>query len=83
MVDRGYHDVTVVDMDDERKPMVVMKDMTRLRVVILRKGDSGRYVPSCGQISPRFSTAVEVSDSLVHHVDGLTSGLFGTPQEWS
>ena len=31
MVDRGYHDVTVVDMEDEREPMVVLKDMTRLR----------------------------------------------------
>ena len=31
VVDHGYHDVTVVDMEDEREPMVVMKDMTRLR----------------------------------------------------
>ena len=31
VVDRGYHDVTVVDMEDEREPMVVLKDMTRLR----------------------------------------------------
>ena len=31
VVDRGYHDVTVVDMEDEREPMVVMEDMTRLR----------------------------------------------------
>ena len=31
VVDCGYHDVTVVDMEDEREPMVVMKDMTRLR----------------------------------------------------
>ena len=31
VVDRGYHDVIVVDMEDEREPMVVMKDMTRLR----------------------------------------------------
>ena len=31
VVDRGYHDVTVVDMEDDREPMVVMKDMTRLR----------------------------------------------------
>ena len=31
MVDRGYHDVTVVDMEDEREPMVVMEDMMRLR----------------------------------------------------
>ena len=31
VVDRGYHDVTVVDMEEEREPMVVMNDMTRLR----------------------------------------------------
>ena len=31
VVDCGYHDVTVVDMDEEREPMVVMKDMMRLR----------------------------------------------------
>ena len=31
VVDRGYHDVTVVDMDEEREPMVVMEDMMRLR----------------------------------------------------
>ena len=31
VVNRGYHDVTVVDMEYEREPMVVMKDMTRLR----------------------------------------------------
>ena len=31
VVDRGYHDVTVVDMEDEREPMVVLEDMTRLR----------------------------------------------------
>ena len=31
VVDRGYHDVTVVDMDEEPEPMVVMNDMTRLR----------------------------------------------------
>ena len=30
VVDCGYHDVTVVDMDEEREPMVVMKDMMRL-----------------------------------------------------
>ena len=30
-VNRSYHDVTVVDMEDEREPMVVMEDMTRLR----------------------------------------------------
>ena len=30
-VDRSYHDVTVVDMEDEREPMVVLADMTRLR----------------------------------------------------
>ena len=31
VVDSGYHDVTVVDMEDEREPMVVLEDMTRLR----------------------------------------------------
>ena len=31
IVDRGYHDVTVVDMEEEREPMVVPSDMTRLR----------------------------------------------------
>ena len=31
VVDRGYHDVTVVDMEEEREPMVVLSDMTRLR----------------------------------------------------
>ena len=31
VVDRGYHDVTVVDMEKEREPMVVLNDMTRLR----------------------------------------------------
>ena len=31
VVDRGYHDVTVVDMEDEREPMVVKEDMKRLR----------------------------------------------------
>ena len=30
IVDCGYHDVTVVDMGEEREPMVVMKDMMRL-----------------------------------------------------
>ena len=30
-VNRSYHDVTVVDMEDEREPMVVSADMTRLR----------------------------------------------------
>ena len=30
-VDRSYYDVTVVDMEDEREPMVVVEDMTRLR----------------------------------------------------
>ena len=30
VVDRGYHAVTVVDMGEEREPMVVMKDMMRL-----------------------------------------------------
>ena len=32
-VDRSYHDVTVVDMEDEREPMVVSEDMTRLQVL--------------------------------------------------
>ena len=31
VVDRGYHDVTVVDMEEEREPMIVLSDMTRLR----------------------------------------------------
>ena len=30
-MDRSYHDVTVVDMEDEREPIVVLADMTRLR----------------------------------------------------
>ena len=30
-VDRSYHDVTVVDMEDKREQMVVLPDMTRLR----------------------------------------------------
>ena len=30
-VDRSYHDVTVVDIEDEREPMVVIEDVTRLR----------------------------------------------------
>ena len=31
VVDRGYHDVTVVDMEEEREHIVVLNDMTRLR----------------------------------------------------
>ena len=31
LVDRGYHDVTVVDMEEEREPTIVLHDMTRLR----------------------------------------------------
>ena len=31
LVDRGFHDVTVLDMADDREPTVVLKDMTRLR----------------------------------------------------
>ena len=31
IVDHGYHDVTVVDMEEKREPMVVLSDMTRLR----------------------------------------------------
>ena len=31
IVDRGHHDVTVVDMEEERESMVVLSDMTRLR----------------------------------------------------
>ena len=31
LVDRGYHDVTVVDMGDDRAPTIVLQDMTRLR----------------------------------------------------
>ena len=30
-LDCSYHDVTVVDMEDEREPMVTLADMTRLR----------------------------------------------------
>ena len=30
-LDRSYHNVTVVDMEDEREPMVTLADMTRLR----------------------------------------------------
>ena len=30
LVDRGYHDVTVVDMEEEREPTIVLQDMTRL-----------------------------------------------------
>ena len=30
-VDSSYHDVTVVDMEDEREPMVTLADMRRLR----------------------------------------------------
>ena len=30
-LDRSFHDVTVVDMEDEREPMVTLTDMTRLR----------------------------------------------------
>ena len=31
LVDRGFHDVTVIDMEDDREPTIVLKDMTRLR----------------------------------------------------
>ena len=30
-LDRSYHDITVVDMEDKREPMVILADMTRLR----------------------------------------------------
>ena len=30
-LDQNFHDVTIVDMDDEREPMVTQADMTRLR----------------------------------------------------
>ena len=30
-LDQNFHDVTIVDMDDEREPMVTPADMTRLR----------------------------------------------------
>ena len=30
-MDRGFHDVTVVDMGDDREPTIVLQDMTRLR----------------------------------------------------
>ena len=30
-LDRKFHDVTIVDMDDEREPMVTLAEMTRLR----------------------------------------------------
>ena len=30
-LDRNFHDVTIVDMNDEREPMVTLADMTRLR----------------------------------------------------
>ena len=30
-LDRSFHDVTVVDMEDKREPMVTLADMTRLR----------------------------------------------------
>ena len=33
LIDRGFHDVTVVDMEEEREPTVVQKDMTRLREI--------------------------------------------------
>ena len=33
LVDRGFHDVTVVDMEEERKPTIVRQDMTRLREI--------------------------------------------------
>ena len=31
LVDSGFHDVTVVDMGDDREPTIVLQDMTRLR----------------------------------------------------
>ena len=31
LIDRGHHDVTIVDMEEDREPMVVLSDMTRLR----------------------------------------------------
>ena len=31
VLDQNFHDVTIVDMDDEREPMVTPADMTRLR----------------------------------------------------
>ena len=30
LIDRGHHDVTIVDMEEDREPMVVLSDMTRL-----------------------------------------------------
>ena len=33
LVDRGFHDVTVVDMEEEREPTIVRQDMTRLREI--------------------------------------------------
>ena len=33
LVDRGFHDVTVVDMEEEREPTIVRRDMTRLREI--------------------------------------------------
>ena len=33
LVDSGFHDVTVVDMEEEREPTIVLRDMTRLREI--------------------------------------------------
>ena len=33
LVDRGFHDVTVVAMEEEREPTIVLRDMTRLREI--------------------------------------------------
>ena len=38
LVDRGFHDVTVIDMEDDREPTVVLRDMTRLRGVVAGGG---------------------------------------------
>ena len=75
-VDRSYHDVTVVDMEDECEPMVVSTDM------ILWQSNPGGHVSSCGQTPPGFSATMAVSDSLVHDVERLTAGLSRTSQEW-
>ena len=44
---------------------------------ILWESDSGRHVPSCGQTPPCSGAAMEVSNSLVYHVERFTARLFG------
>ena len=88
VLERGFHDVTIVDMGVLPEPPVSMDELSLLRrqwpptvlhhMVWPQQDLDAMHVSPCGYVSLGLRPVVAVSSVLVHGVEGHAAGLHGS-----